>query len=155
MVKRMIVTKAASEPADLPAQRTATASTTPVEDGHIDTLLRALTASWRPVSIVAERRREERRPCDLAAVLVPLDKQGQAVTGAPLNVRVRDISQHGVGISHSDPMAHRVALIEFETRADGPVRLVVRLKWCRFKRTDLYESGGQILRVLRPGEDVA
>jgi len=151
----MIATKAAAEPVDPPAPRAATAPSIPVEDGHIDTLLRALTASWRPVSIVAERRREERRACDVLAKLIPLDKQGQAIAGAPLTVRVRDISQHGVGISHSDPMAHRMALIEFETWADGPVRLVVRLKWCRFKKTDVYESGGQILRVLKPGEDLA
>jgi hypothetical protein len=149
----MIATKAASEPTVPPAP--AGAMPTPAEDGHIDTLLRALTASWRPVSIVAERRREERRPCDIEAVLVPLDKQGNAVADAPLKVRVRDISPHGIGISHADPMAHRMALIEFETRADGPLRLVVRLKWCRFKRTDRYESGGQILRVLKPGEEPA
>jgi hypothetical protein len=150
----MIATKAAAESVVPPAERAPAVPSAPAEDGHIDTLLRALTASWRPVSIVAERRREERRPCDVVAKLVPLDKQGKAVASAPLNVRVRDISQHGVGISHSEPMAHRVALIEFETRADGPVRLVVRLKWCRFKRADLYESGGQILRVLKPGEDL-
>jgi hypothetical protein len=52
-------------------------------------------------------------------------------------------------------MAHRLVLLAFETAADGPVRLVVRLKWCRFKRADLYESGGQILRVLKPGEQPA
>src|SRR5262245_9955310 len=150
----MIATRAASESA-IPSAEHAGTEPAPAEDGHIDTLLRALTASWRPVSIGAERRREERRPCDVAAVLVPLDKQGKSAAGAPLKVRVRDISQHGIGISHSDPMAYRVALIEFETRADGTVRLVVRLKWCRFKRTDLYESGGQILRVLKPGEDPA
>jgi hypothetical protein len=150
----MIATKAASEPAVPPADH-AGAAPIPAEDGHIDTLLRALTASWRPVSIVAERRREERRPCDIPAVLVPLDKLGKAVAGTLLNVQVRDTSQHGIGITHSEPMAHRVALIEFETRADGPVRLIVRLKWCRFKRADLYESGGQILRVLKPGEDPA
>jgi hypothetical protein len=150
----MIATKAASEPVVPSAERAPTAPASPPEDGHIDTLLRALTASWRPVSIVAERRREQRRPCDLAAVLVPLDKQGKAFAAPPLKVRIKDVSQHGVGISHSEPMAHRVALIEFETRADGPLRLVVRLKWCRFKRSDLYESGGQILRVLKPGEEL-
>jgi hypothetical protein len=150
----MIATKAAAEPVVPHAERAPAVPGASAEDGHIDTLLRALTASWRPVSIVTERRREQRRPCDLGAVLVPLDKQGKAFAAPPLKVRIKDVSQHGVGISHSEPMAHRVALIEFETRADGLVRLVVRLKWCRFKRTDLYESGGQILRVLKPGEEL-
>jgi hypothetical protein len=150
----MIATKAAADPVVPPAERAPAVPATPPEDGHIDSLLRALTASWRPVSIVVERRREDRHPCDLAAVLVPLDRQGKAFAGGPLKVRVKDVSQHGIGITHAEPMAHRVALIEFETEADGPVRLVVRLKWCRFKRTDLYESGGQTLRVLKPGEEL-
>ena len=131
------------------------ASSSP-DEGHIDNLLRSLTASWRPVSIVVERRGEHRQPCDLPAVLAPLDRRlGRIIAGAPLDVRVQDVSPHGVGITHLAPMAHRMALLEFETAADGPVRLVVRLKWCRFKRADLYESGGQILRVLRPGEEPA
>jgi hypothetical protein len=49
-------------------------------------------------------------------------------------------------------MPHRLVLVAFESTNDGPVRLVVRLKWCRFKQAGVYESGGQILRVLQPGE---
>jgi hypothetical protein len=122
-------------------------------DSQINTLLRALTASWRPVSISVERRREVRRPCDLPAVLVPVDKQGRVVGGASLDVRVMDVSAHGIGICHPTPMPHKMVLLAFETESDGPVRLIVRLKWCRFKRTDLYESGGQILRVLNPDDE--
>jgi hypothetical protein len=49
-------------------------------------------------------------------------------------------------------MPHRLVLLMFETPEKHQRRLVVRLKWCRFKRTDVYESGGQIVRALKPGE---
>ncbi len=123
------------------------------EAGHIDTLLRSLTASWRPVSIVVERRGDHRQPSRVPGVLVPLDRHGRAIAGAPLDVHVQDVSPHGIGIAHPEPMAHRLVLLAFETAADGPLRLVVRLKWCRFRRAGVYESGGQILRVLKPGEE--
>src|SRR5262249_11685308 len=74
---------------------------------------------------------------------------GDTIQGAPpLEVRVFDTSAHGVGIRHSAPLPDRLVVLAFETEADGPVRLLVRLKWCRFKHADVYESGGLILRVL-------
>jgi hypothetical protein len=113
---------------------------------------RDVTASWQSASNVGERRREHRHPCNLPALLVPLDSQGLSVACVPLEVHVKDISKNGIGISHPDPMPHRLALLMFETPEKNPRRLVVRLTWCRFKRADLYESGGQIVRDLKPGE---
>jgi hypothetical protein len=113
---------------------------------------RDVTASWHSASNVGERRREHRHPCNLPALLVPLDSQGLSVACVPLEVRVKDISKHGIGISHPDPMPHRLVLLMFETLEKNQRRLVVRLKWCRFKRADVYESGGQIVRDLKPGE---
>ena len=83
---------------------------------------------------------------------MPLDSQSLSVACVPLEVQVKDISKHGIGISHPDPMPHRLALLMFETPEKNQRRLVVRLKWCRFKRADLYESGGQIVRDLKAGE---
>jgi hypothetical protein len=111
-----------------------------------------LKASWHSASNVGERRREHRHPCNLPALLVPLDSQGLSVACVPLEVQVKDISKHGIGISHPDPMPHRLVLLMFETPEKNQRRLVVRLTWCRFKRTDVYESGGQIVRALKPGE---
>lgn len=121
-------------------------------DLHIDALVRELKASWHPLSTVADRRREHRIPCDLAAALVPLDEQGQNLAGESLGVRIKDVSQHGVGVGHAEPMPHRLVLLAFTTTGGEPIRLVVRLKWCRFKRTSGYVSGGQLVRVLRPDD---
>lgn len=114
-----------------------------------------LTASWQSGSTIGERRREHRYPCNLPALLVPLDSQELSVSCVPLEVHVKDISKSGIGISHPDPMPHKLVLLMFETLEHKQRRLVVRLKWCRFKGTDVYESGGQIVRALKPGESHA
>lgn len=135
------------------ASRAAAILTEPSSVGHVAALLQELTASWHPLSTVADRRREHRLPCDLAATLVPFDDADEAVAGLPLEVRMKDISKHGLRIAHPEPMPHRLVLLAFETAEGGQMRVMVRLKWCRFKRTDIYESGGQIVRVLKPGEN--
>jgi hypothetical protein len=112
-------------------------------------LLRDLTASWHPESTIFDRRRHHRVPCEIDAVLAPLDDQGQAVRSDPLAVMIANLSKCGVGIVHRDPLPHRLAQIEYELASGNLVQLTVRLKWCRFKGDDIYESGGQILRVLQ------
>ena len=125
-----------------------TPANTPQMADH-QALLRDLTASWHPESTVADRRHNHRVPCEIEAVLVPMDDQYQTVRSDPLAVMVADLSKCGVGIVHRHPLPHRLALIEYELASGILVRLMVRLKWCRFKSADFYESGGQILRVLQ------
>jgi hypothetical protein len=105
-------------------------------------------ASWHPVTTVADRRPGHRIPCEVAAVLSPLDDLGRPTTAAKLDVRLVDVSEFGVGITHRLPMPHRLVHLVFPSTAGQLVRLLVRLKWCRFKRADFYQSGGQILRVV-------
>ncbi len=123
-----------------------------LEEHTTTTLLGEGAASWHPRPMVTERRRENRIPCNFPGLLVALSDSGQALDLAPWKITVKDLSRSGVGIAHLEPLPHRLTILTFETAASEPVRLVVRLKWCRFKRTDLYESGGQILRILKPGE---
>lgn len=105
-------------------------------------------ASWHPISTVADRRPGHRIPCEVAAVLSPLDDRGRPTTVPKLDVRLTDVSEFGVGITHRNPMPHRLVHLVFPSTAGQLVRLLVRLKWCRFKRADFYQSGGQILRVV-------
>lgn len=115
-------------------------------DGH--SLLRDLTASWLPESTVINRRDSHRIPCEITAALLPIDDQDQIIRVDPMAVLIANLSKCGVGIVHCQPLPHRLAQIEYELAPGCFTRLVVRLKWCRFKGTDYYESGGQILRVL-------
>ena len=145
----------ASAPDVAPAARGKDMPSAPPNEGHIGTLLKSLTANWRPASTIIERRKEQRISCDLPAVLVPLDRQGNSLANSVLDIRIKDLSGQGIGISHPDPMPHRLVLVAFESTDDGPIRLVVRLKWCRFKQAEVYESGGMVLRTLKPGESLS
>ena len=82
-------------------------------------------------------------------MLISMDDQDQTVRADRLAVLVANLSKCGVGIVHRHPVPHRLAMIEYELASGTLVRLMVRLKWCRFKGADFYESGGQILRVLQ------
>jgi hypothetical protein len=113
-------------------------------------ILRELTASWHPISTVADRRPGHRVRCNFKAGLLPFDELGRLPSTSPIEVQVTDLSQCGIGIMHLHPMPHRLVLLTYETDAGQATRLVVRLKWCRFKRSEFYQSGGQIVRVMLP-----
>ena len=124
----------------------------PAIDEHATTLLNEVAASWEPRPMAAERRCEHRIHCDVPALLVALADRGQSLDLAPWRVTIRDLSRSGIGLSHVEPLPHRLVLLAFDTAASEPIRLIARLKWCRFKRTNVYESGGQIIRIFKPGE---
>jgi hypothetical protein len=68
-------------------------------------------------------------------------------------VTLKDISRHGLGISHAGPLPWRLVQIRFACEGAGSPTLVVRLQWCRFVAPGEYESGGQIQRVILPNEE--
>lgn len=112
-------------------------------------LLRELTASWHHESTVVNRRHSHRIPCEIVAALLPIDDRDQVVRTEPQAILIANLSKCGVGIVHHQPLPYRQAMIEYELASGTLVRLLVRLKWCRFKGADCYESGGQILQVLQ------
>ena len=118
----------------------------PVHLAGSQALLRELTASWHPESTVVNRRHSHRIPCEIAGTLRPIDED-QSDRPEALPVLIANLSKCGVGIVHRQPLPYRLALIEYELASGTIVRVLVRLKWCRFKGADVYESGGQILRV--------
>jgi hypothetical protein len=111
-------------------------------------LLDDLPASWFDSAKVVECRSESRCACDIRAVLIPLDEMAGEGSRSPIPIVLTDISRHGIGFSHSEPMPYRLVQIAFEsTDNPGPI-LVARLQWCRFRSPGIYESGGKIQRVL-------
>jgi hypothetical protein len=166
MVSTMAATTLASAPDAAVASRrwdaTIPANMLRTTDRHA--LLRELTASWLPESTVINRRDSHRVPCEIVAVLLPVDglsqdglNQGgreQVDRTDPLDVLIANLSKCGVGLVHRLPLPHRLVQIEYELASGTNARLLVRLKWCRFKGTGCYESGGQILRVLHSANSV-
>ncbi|MBI3860602.1 MAG: hypothetical protein HY290_01760 [Planctomycetia bacterium] len=116
-------------------------------------ILRELTASWHPVTTVVNRRPGHRARCNYRAELVPLDDASCLPAAAAMEVQVTDLSRNGIGIMHLHAMPHRLVLVSYQTEAGRLARVVVRLKWCRFKRAEYYQSGGQIVRVLPADQD--
>jgi hypothetical protein len=120
--------------------------------GEFRALLGELSPDWNWVRTIAERRSNARCPCDCMARLTSLDEPSLAgdEERQPIAVRLMDISRRGVGLSHADPLPFRLVQITIESSqgpGPGPI-LVVRLQWCRFRQRGVYESGGQIQRVI-------
>lgn len=116
--------------------------------GDLPNLLTDLPASWFESAKTADQRSEARCWSDCKARLTPLDPQTATEDAPPVVITLKDISRHGIGFSHSDPLPHRLVRITFGSEESAAPVLVVRLQWCRFRKPGLYESGGRIQRVI-------
>lgn len=122
----------------------------PTAGGDLRALLTELSGDWSAVRTIADRRLNSRAPCAYVARLTPLDEN---VDGgeSPVSVQLTDISRRGVGLAHADPLPYRLVQIAVEGLTGSAPILVVRLQWCRFRKPGVYESGGQIQRIINEG----
>ena len=95
----------------------------------------------------SERRREARRIVSTPLDLIPLCDENFTPVGETLRVECRDVSKTGFRIRHGQPLTWRTVGLVFPFDVDQTI-WVTRLKWCRFTRDGLYESGGMVLRAL-------
>jgi hypothetical protein len=95
----------------------------------------------------SERRREARRIVSTPLDLIPLCDENFTPVCETLRVECRDVSKSGFRIRHGQPLAWRTVGLVFPFDVDQTI-WVTRLKWCRFTRDGLYESGGMVLRAL-------
>jgi hypothetical protein len=80
-------------------------------------------------------------------VVTPLDEDLEQPLDTPFVAWGKDLSIHGLSFVHEGALPYRVVNIAFESAETGRIEFVARLKWCRFRRDGLYESGGQFLRL--------
>lgn len=118
--------------------------------GELDAVLECLPGTWVDATSVTDRRIGQRFFCDFPAWLSAIDGDSQLRAEPAVAVRVKDISRQGIGLVHSEPLAHRLALVRFAAPEAPAAELIVRLQWCRFRGPGDYESGGQIQRVTTP-----
>lgn len=116
--------------------------------GDFPALRSDLPASWFESTKFAEFRSEARCWCDGLARLTPLDEPSLGGDGLPIPIQLTDISRHGIGFSHAEPLPYRMVQIAFDSDDVSAAVLVVRLQWCRFRKPGICESGGQIQRVM-------
>lgn len=121
--------------------------------GDLPSMLEDVPNGWTRQAPATGRREEARFWCNTEAVLTPLGESAADSPSEPIAVTLRDISRHGVGISHAAPLPYRMVQIRFACEGVGVPTLIVRLQWCRFLAPGEYESGGRIQRVLLPDDD--
>jgi hypothetical protein len=124
----------------------------------VEGLVHQLLASWQQTTPLQQRRRWHRATYVKRILLTPLHDTTDEPIGETRRVTGRDLSLHGISFVHVQPLPYsKVALgLEMPDGISSPV--VTRLKWCRFTKLGVYQSGGQFVRQLDPslsGEDVS
>ncbi|MEZ6055152.1 MAG: hypothetical protein R3C01_00470 [Planctomycetaceae bacterium] len=69
--------------------------------------------------------------------------------GSSLLVVTRDLSVHGVGIVHDEPLTEGRYLAEFDVMDASPVRLLLAVRWSRSIDDWSYRSGLEVQGLLR------
>ena len=84
--------------------------------------------------------------------MVPLDDRTENPLGSPLAVVGHDISLAGISFVHDRPLAPRKVAVTFQFEDGTSESILTLLKWCRFRRDGLYQSGGQFVRRVAADE---
>lgn len=99
-----------------------------------------------------ERRADLRYAFPVAIKITPVDPVTLTQVGEATFVVGKQISVSGLGFFHREAIPHRCFLISVDESATGQLgadaQLLMRTKWCRFVGRDLYESGGQFIKIV-------
>jgi hypothetical protein len=115
---------------------------------EVRALADGVVASWHSSLASLQSRRWHRAKFDKPLRVTPLDDQTELPAGTALAVVGHDISLAGLSFIHSQPLAARKVAISFQLDGTTWESVLTLLKWCRFRRDGLYQSGGQFLRTL-------
>jgi hypothetical protein len=102
-----------------------------------------------------QSRRWHRAKFDRPLTVVPLDDRTENPLGSPLAVVGHDISLAGISFVHDQPLAPRKVAVTFQFEDGTSESILTVLKWCRFRRDGLYQSGGQFVRRVAADEWLA
>lgn len=113
---------------------------------EVEALADGLVASWHSSSASLQSRRWHRARFEKPLNVTPLDIRTELPAGVPMAVIGHDISLAGLSFIHEQPLPPRKVAVTF-CLDDGTFEsFVTLLKWCRFRRDGLYQSGGQFVR---------
>jgi hypothetical protein len=121
---------------------------------ELEALVDGLVASWHSSSASLQCRRWHRTRFQKPLTITPIDDGTELPAGPPLAVTGHDISLAGLSFIHDRPLAPRKVAVTFQFDDGTCDSVLTLLKWCRFRRDGLYQSGGQFLRVVALPERV-
>jgi hypothetical protein len=100
--------------------------------------------------ISVERRHDPRAALPVLLRLTPLDADMQPDDEGSIIVVGKNISRRGISFYHDQPLPYRRAVISLEQPGLGEFAAEIDVNWCRFRGPGWYESGGRLLRAVRP-----
>lgn len=115
---------------------------------EVESLVDGLVASWHSSSASLQCRRWHRTRFQKPLTITPIDDVTERPAGPAIAVTGHDISLAGLSFIHDQPLAARKVAVTFHFDDGGWESVLTLLKWCRFRRDGLYQSGGQFLHAL-------
>jgi len=115
---------------------------------EVEALVDGFVASWHSSSASLQCRRWHRARFQRPLTITPIDDSMDRPAGQSLAVTGHDISLAGLSFIHDRPLAPRKVAVTFHFDDGACDSVLTLLKWCRFRRDGLYQSGGQFLRVI-------
>lgn len=121
-------------------------------DVHEEVSLADFLEDEEPV-VTRERRRSSRARLQLPVTLVPVDwscdrDDAVVICGTEQIGVTRDISPAGIGVTHDQLLGGEAAIVQFDLPGEGPVNLVLDLRWSVRQARYCFMSGGCIVGLL-------
>ncbi|MEX0865776.1 MAG: hypothetical protein WD030_00365 [Pirellulales bacterium] len=110
--------------------------------------IRGMLAQMYPEGKILDRRRDRRFPFAHLLRLTPVAPDGLTITGEPMVVVGKHLSEGGLGFFHPHPIVARRVVATLSAPSGHEMDVLLDLTWCRFTKEGWYESGGRFLRVL-------
>jgi hypothetical protein len=100
-----------------------------------------------------ERREHRRVPLQRVIHVTALPMENGILcrqrTGNSFLAYTTDLSIHGIGFSHEEPLVTRQAIVTFDLMNQKPISLLVDVAWTRCLTDRSFRSGGKFLAVTK------
>ena len=101
-------------------------------------------------NVFLERRAHERVAYTQLFPITPIDNPDEMqVCGETVFVAGKNLSPCGIGFFHQNPIPSRYVVVSLQHAKDGSSHYLVKISWCRFLHPGWYDSGGQIMRMVK------
>ena len=101
-------------------------------------------------STVTDRRAQERTAYTRLFPLTPVNNAEEMIAcGETIQAAGKNLSPGGIGFFHQEAIPSRYVVISLQQSQDTFSQYLVKISWCRFLHTDWYDSGGQIIRMVK------